>query len=664
VSKQTRFGDDSETAPVISESPRDLEVQNRAAVRKARAFTRKLAFLIPPIIFLFFTLVLGYKDPGLQYDEAAYQTGAVRLLNAPARRPIALSMHLKVGEWYLPLMIVPYAGAAKNYLLLLPYSIFGTGVWVGRAVAALLAAGGVLGVTYFLSRYLPQWWSVAAGICIAIHPSLINWTLYDNGGLALWMFNVGFVLFSLVRFLERRSHGSAFLLGFAIGFSIWSRANFLWLVIAILVAQLVVKPRYFLDLLHRIPMMCLGGFVGVVPLVIYEVQSSWETFDFMRATRRAEPLVELVSGRMGMLFNASLYDLDRRGMWDGPPIPSWQLWFVCLAIITAANFALLIPRDDEKRTNLRRVATVGFLLVLLITMTSRLEVNAHHLVSYVPLVAAVVILGGYTLTTLWPMARWGVLAAGVLYLSLALFWNVQAARGFRRTGGVGQWSSAITTLADYLMKNDIRHPKALDWGFATNLYVLSNSRVKPEELFWGNPSDGKADPAYWSEELEQGGTFLMHSEEVATTQFGGVAKAFLRRLGDQYSSRLYFPQRSGQPFAEFYSVRSRPILPELAEEFVEGAFLAASPNPIVVCDQTGLGTTELQWASNVPRVELRVGSPSGALMTYGAASGSAKTDKWVADGTTVYLLDGSRRSKDDSTVLARIVLRVTTQGCR
>jgi hypothetical protein len=661
VPKKTRPPKIQKPARSIPETPRDLALDVPVAPKPSFAAHPGSALLIPPIVFLLFTLILGYRDPGLQYDEAIYQTGAVRLLNSPEEPPIVLSTYLRVRTWYLPLMIVPYAGAAKNYLLLLPYSIFGTGIWVGRMVAALLGAGGILGTTYFLSRYIPRWWAVAAGICTAVHPGFLNWTLYDNGGLALWMFNIGFVLFSLVRFLERRSRSSAFLFGFALGFAVWARANFLWLVIAILLAQLIFKPRHLFELARHIPMLSLGGLVGVLPLLVYEFQSSWGTLEFMNATRRAEPLAELVLRRMGMVFNAALYDLDRRAMWGGPPIPSWQLWFIAIVIVIAANFALLIPKEDPKRTNLRRVATLGFLLVLLITITSRLEVNAHHLVSYVPLAAAVVILGAHAASRVWPVARWGFLAAGIVYLCLAVFWDLQAARGFRRTGGIGQWSSAINDLAEHLMRNNIRRPKALDWGFGTNLYVLSNSRIIAEELFWGK-SDGKSNPAYWSTELQRGGTYLLHSEEAATRQFGGVAKAFLRRLGGQYSSRLHFPQRSGQHFAELYSVTSPPLLAEPAEEFVEGISFAALPNPITVCDQTGLGTTELQWETQTPRVELRVGSPSGTLITYGDAVGSADIDKWISDGTTIYLLDGTRSNGDQAT-LARIVLRVTTQGC-
>jgi hypothetical protein len=72
-----------------------------------------------------------------------------------------------------------------------------------------------------------------------------------------------------------------------------------------------------------------------------------------------------------------------------------------------------------------------------------------------------------------------------------------------------------------------------------------------------------------------------------------------------------------------------------------GAALTASPNPIPVTGGT-LGTTTLRWtAPNVQTIEVRVGSPAGALLTYGGNKGSVATGIWVTDGSTFYLQDVS-----------------------
>jgi hypothetical protein len=72
-----------------------------------------------------------------------------------------------------------------------------------------------------------------------------------------------------------------------------------------------------------------------------------------------------------------------------------------------------------------------------------------------------------------------------------------------------------------------------------------------------------------------------------------------------------------------------------------GASLSASPNPIPITGGA-LGTTTIRWtAPNVQTIEVRVGNPSGALLTYGGNKGSVTTGAWVTDGVTFYLQDVS-----------------------
>src|SRR5882672_8809305 len=67
--------------------------------------------------------------------------------------------------------------------------------------------------------------------------------------------------------------------------------------------------------------------------------------------------------------------------------------------------------------------------------------------------------------------------------------------------------------------------------------------------------------------------------------------------------------------------------------------IKATPNPIQVCDGTGLGSTTLQWSSSgATRVEIHLGSPAGALVASGL-SGSFTTSKSATNGTIFYLQD-------------------------
>ncbi len=72
-----------------------------------------------------------------------------------------------------------------------------------------------------------------------------------------------------------------------------------------------------------------------------------------------------------------------------------------------------------------------------------------------------------------------------------------------------------------------------------------------------------------------------------------------------------------------------------------GATLTATPNPIPVTG-TADGSATISWnAPGAQIIEIHVGSPSGALFTHNANSGSMSTGTWIVDGMTFYLQDVS-----------------------
>jgi len=89
------------------------------------------------------------------------------------------------------------------------------------------------------------------------------------------------------------------------------------------------------------------------------------------------------------------------------------------------------------------------------------------------------------------------------------------------------------------------------------------------------------------------------------------------------------------------------------------ASLIASPNPVMDCDGDGLGQTTLAWfREGFGTVEVRIGSPEGALFATTGAFGHKLTGDWVKDGLEVYLLDAAGRS-----VLAETKIFLTRVGC-
>jgi len=87
--------------------------------------------------------------------------------------------------------------------------------------------------------------------------------------------------------------------------------------------------------------------------------------------------------------------------------------------------------------------------------------------------------------------------------------------------------------------------------------------------------------------------------------------------------------------------------------------LVATPNPIEVCDGSGVGETTLEWESDGSSVtEIRIGSPGGQLFLQSNTNGSARTGKWVTDGMAFYLVNGTNQA-----VLASETVFHSQQGC-
>jgi hypothetical protein len=95
------------------------------------------------------------------------------------------------------------------------------------------------------------------------------------------------------------------------------------------------------------------------------------------------------------------------------------------------------------------------------------------------------------------------------------------------------------------------------------------------------------------------------------------------------------------------------------------ATIAANPNPIRVCDGSGLGTTTIFFTfAESNHVEIHVNSPTGDLFAKPAASGSAMTEKWVSNGMVFYLQDVTHgRPLTAQNTLGTVTVNLTTAGC-
>src|SRR6202034_4306350 len=92
--------------------------------------------------------------------------------------------------------------------------------------------------------------------------------------------------------------------------------------------------------------------------------------------------------------------------------------------------------------------------------------------------------------TRFHQARLLSVALLVIYGVSAIYWQIESVRGLKNSGGVGVWSNAGIELASYLDQGfRTRDIKLLDWGLRYNVYVLTDGRVQPREIFSAQSDD-------------------------------------------------------------------------------------------------------------------------------------------------------------------------------
>jgi hypothetical protein len=149
---------------------------------------------------------------------------------------------------------------------------------------------------------------------------------------------------------------------------------------------------------------------------------------------------------------------------------------------------------------------------------------------------------------------------GIAYTGAAMYWQGAAIQGLRRTGGIGQWSDAINPLALYLEEKHSAKPiKILDWGLQTNLFVITDGKVRTQEIFGEATAEQSGLHRPWLEEIRDGGIFVLNGPE--NRMIPAASVAFLKSLAAARPrlQRRIFQQRNHVPFAEVVEIEPDSI---------------------------------------------------------------------------------------------------------
>ncbi len=522
------------------------------------------------LVYCLWSVLLIVADPGLNYDEALLVLGAVQMRHSPREIPLPHDPNtwVCIDQRCLPLMTARYVGAIKEYLCLPVFAVFGPSAEAVRAVSALLGLLGIWGLARLIACVVNPGAAAVVAWLLALNPSYVDFTVFDQGTVSIWMGVFGALCAAIAHYLKVKTAPAALIGGVFVGLGIWARANFLWLVLAMLLACLLVWRLKMLRPLTHWAALAAGALVGGSPFLWYQIVShggTWEAVN-MFSSGAGSLYVRLV-----MLSETLLSDREHRAIWDGPMMPDWQRWLFP-SIVLAACFVCL-----WKGSKFSKCAVLTFLFLGGEFFASRLPVSEHHLVTLLPIAAVIVALAAQRVMKQaiqpLPDSRGSVAifseprpsgsgpevpvasALALVYAGCAIFWQISAIQGIQRTGGVGQWSDGIFTLTDVLEQR-FRHRDIaiLDWGLQNSLFVLSDGRIQSHEMYWGPGETPPYSAASWGRLLQQGGIFLINGP--TNRMMPDATNLFLSEIEKQrpVTHKVVVPQESGAAYAEIIEV--------------------------------------------------------------------------------------------------------------
>jgi 4-amino-4-deoxy-L-arabinose transferase-like glycosyltransferase len=456
-----------------------------ALTERRRVFDR---FALAGTMLLYAVLAARHLDipiPG--YDEAIYVPPALDVFRA------VQGGHPR--HW--PLMVMSYVGCPMSYLLAPFVGFWGINVYTMRLPAIGVALMAVLILLYLASTIFPRLplWAPAllcllnSGFLITSRTGLfvdvsIHWLLLSLTLLCLWNWSM------------TRRPLFAFLAFLCVGFGIYSKIIFVWFAFpAALIIEKLSRREGRAVRLRLVGLCVLGLSLGVLPLVIYNVQSGWKTAH-MILDHLLHPAIPGTASNTSLLQNmATRWDHFLVLFKVAPPSgPMRRLAGAILLMLFFAGF-LLFPKKRMARASIAGAGAFIVALVLgsTITITGRIP---QHLNLILPLI---LVLSGVALARLIPERIPLLLACLLLLLPQLVDFNAYVKGMGNRTDYHSP--HALASLSAYLSKAGIIHPMALDWGLSYPLFIASEGEIVPRDD-WDDPPHllmpGSVAICYWN----------------------------------------------------------------------------------------------------------------------------------------------------------------------
>ena len=400
----------------------------------------------------------------------------------------------------LPLMqTLGYVGAVKAWLHAPLFAAFGIHVWTVRLPSILLAAATLVLLWLFVRHELGSAWALLLLALTATDPVLVSHARLDWGPAMIAAFLRVLSLIALWRWIQT---GRIFWLataciGLLIGF--FDKLNFLWVIIALVGAAVLVSPRALYERLRAgAPWQpAIAGVTGVLLL--------WGVLTLVRSAARLDVLGD--AGAIGIVAQLrKVWDLYA-ATFSGTSVMSW-VFGMDVVSTHAFNFVLIahtcrgrraarlhasldaratapgvsFHRNDTARGRDRRDPPGGgshHLMMLWPLPTLQLVTLLAIVVQHIDRPAA-----GWQRGFRGMVATFGAIACGAL-----LAWNVAVDvsyvdawrndRDYRQT-----FDPAIAKLGERLARLNVDRVISVDWGLHQPLVTLARRERAADYREW------------------------------------------------------------------------------------------------------------------------------------------------------------------------------------
>lgn len=562
----------------------------RATMKLSSRAWSVVALLLVCVLYLVLAC-LHLREPGLQYDEVLFANAALG-----SEDPAFLTYHISLGSVKIPLMLMRYIGAVKAFVYAPILAVFPRSPATIRLPVILAGLLALVATYFFVARVFDCRTALIAALLLATDPSYIFHIRLDWGPVALMLLLKMASLCCLVRFARTGRVPLLAAGAFFLGLGFYDKANFVWFLAALPLAALVVWPRQWRQWVTRrnILIVALFFFLGCWPLLLYNAVTGGGSL----AGQLSLPMD--VSGNIQNKTRVLLSTLDGTDVFwrvngHGPAAliptadtsagdsllskavsamdtPRTVMPEVLLGCLAAFGWLLLTRRVDKARP-LALLLVVSLMIQLQIYATPLANGSYHAMMLY-PFPQILVAFAYSALVgRLWSSPGWtkrlrrtvsyAAIGALVVLIASNTIVDVKYLSSFSREGGHGVWSDAIYDLAEFAQENPRYSYVFMDWGFNTQMLLLSPQTVRRDEVFWfllgTGGQDESADWLYRRWMGSPASAFVFHAPRY--TQFERPKQVFdtmVERYGLKAEVLKVFRQRNGDPVYLVYEV-SRPV---------------------------------------------------------------------------------------------------------